>query len=119
MKTVRTAIVLASLATLTACSPRGDQLRGEPIECAFGPAGKMAMNCTLEQIGKGATAQLVVHHPDGGFRRFVLTPDGKGLIPADGAGTATSAIAKGTMDVTIEQDHYRIPATMLKPADDR
>ena len=119
MNEVRTAIVLAAFTTLAACSPRGDELRGEPIECAIGPAGKLEKSCTIGHIGKGASAQLVVHHPDDGFRRFVLTPDGKGLMPADGAGTATSTITKGTIDVTIEQDRYRIPAAMVKAADDR
>ncbi len=73
----------------------------------------------MERLGSGKAAQLVVHHPDGGFRRLLVAPDGKALVPADGADEATSVVAKGVIELTIEQDHYRIPLSLLEPDNDR
>ena len=112
-------LVVLSLAVLAPCSSGGDEVRGEPIECAIGLATKMTMDCRLEKVRKGKFISYVVRHPDGGFRRLVFAPGGKALVPADGADEATSVVTKGAIEVTIEQDHYRIPLSLLEPANDR
>jgi hypothetical protein len=96
----------------TACSSGGDEMRGEPIACTI--AAVTGQTCKLERIGD----DFVVHHPDGGFRRFALAPDGKGIVPADGADAATSKVAEGTVDVAVGQDRYRIPQSLLEPTDE-
>lgn len=73
----------------------------------------------VERVGTGKAAQLVVHHPDGGFRRLVVGTDGEGFMSADGADAATSTSAQGAIEVTIGQDRYRIPSSLQEPADDR
>jgi hypothetical protein len=113
MTTVRAAALLTAVAVLAACSSRGE-IPGEPIACTIGGAGEFAQECKLERIGD----DFVVHHPDGGFRRFALAPDGKGIVPADGADAATSKVAEGTVDVAVGQDRYRIPQSLLEPTDE-
>lgn len=76
---------------------------GDRIDCAVGGA-EFASACTIER-GAGT---LIVHHPDGGFRR--LSVDGQGAVSAaDGAEIATSSKRKdGRIEVQVGQDHYVI-----------
>lgn len=112
-------LVVLSLAVLAACSSGRDEVRGEPIECAIGTAEKMTLECRLEKVRRGENLSYVVHHPDGGFRRLVIAPGGKGLVTADGADEATSVVTKGASELTNEQVYYRILLSLLEPANDR
>ena len=92
---------------LTACgqAPRGEPPPGDRIACALDGAAEFAETCTLERSGP----QLVVHRPDGGFRRLVI--EGQGVQPLDGADVATTTpLADGGLEVAIAGDRYRIPA---------
>jgi hypothetical protein len=111
----RRGLVAFALVALAACSS-GGEVRGEPFACNI--AGVTGQTCKLERSHAGNSVQFVVHHPDGGFRRFVLAPDGKGIVPADGADAATSKVAEGTVDVAVGQDRYRIPQSLLEPTDE-
>lgn len=52
--------------------------------------------------------ELVVHRPDGGFRRFELGKAGS-VAALDGAdGVTVSALADGVTELTIGGDHYRV-----------
>jgi hypothetical protein len=54
---------------------------------------------------------LVIRHPDGGFRRFNILTDGRGLEPADGFDeTRISLLNDGMIEVSSGDDKYRLPA---------
>ena len=109
---------LVALVALAGCgqAPQGEPPPGETIACALDGAAEFADTCTLERSGP----QLVVHRPDGGFRRFMV--EGKGVQPLDGADAATIApldgadaatatpLASGGLEIAIAGDRYRIPA---------
>jgi len=104
---------------LASCSgPAGTPLpKGDPLACAVGGAKAFAQECTVERQREGDTLFLTVRHPDGGFRRFEVLKDGKGLAPADGMKPATVAFANDVLTVTVDADRYRFPATAMKHAD--
>ena len=54
------------------------------VECALAGTDSFERICTTEQIASEAGNILVIRHPDGGFRRFDILTDGRGLAPADG-----------------------------------
>ena len=79
------------------------------IDCALAGAAPFTPTCRVEQAGQ----VLVVHHPDGGFRRLQKVSDGRGVIAADGIEPAHVAwIPDGRLEVVVGQDRYRFPATM-------
>jgi hypothetical protein len=80
------------------------------IECALAGGGEFVRNCAVEQVRSGGELVLVVRHPDGGFRRFDVLTDGKGLAAADGAQTAQVTLREGGIEVTVGDDRYRFPA---------
>ena len=95
---------LALAVGLAACgqAPRGEPPSGERIACAVDGAAEFAAVCTLERRSGG----LVIHRPDGGFRRLDAA-----LQPIDGADAATvTALAGGGSEVAVAGDRYRVPA---------
>ena len=88
----------------------------ETIACAVGGAAEMADVCTVERIKAGGALQLVVHHPDGAFRRFDVLSDGTGLAPADGAQEPVRNARNGILEIAIGGDRYRFPATIAGDA---
>ncbi|WP_408591486.1 hypothetical protein [Novosphingobium sp.] len=83
------------------------------IDCALGESHPFLGECRVEVAGR----VLVVHHPDGGFRRFQRVDDGRGVIVADGAEPAKVRwISGGILEVAVGQDRYRFPAT-VRPDD--
>jgi hypothetical protein len=79
------------------------------IDCALAGASAFAGQCRVEQAG----GVLVVHHPDGGFRRLRKVDDGRGVVSADGMEEAHVAwIPDGRLEVAVGSDRYRFPATM-------
>ncbi|MGN6278223.1 MAG: hypothetical protein ACTHM8_05825 [Sphingomonas sp.] len=83
------------------------------IDCAPNGASDFKRACTLDRISGDDGLALVVHNPDGGFHRLLVTKDGRGVIAADGAETATVTITgPGAIEVAIGGDRYRLPATI-------
>ncbi len=81
------------------------------VECALAGSAVFERNCTTEQIAGSAGKILVIRHPDGGFRRFDILTDGRGLAPADGFDeTKISLLSDGMIEVTSGDDKYRLPA---------
>jgi hypothetical protein len=82
------------------------------IECAL--AGKTAFDrvCTTERVSGPEAQLLVIRHPDGGFRRFKILTDGRGLAPADGIDPdfKLSVMPGGMIEVRSADDIYRLPA---------
>ena len=81
------------------------------IECALAGSAAFERTCTTEQIAATDGKILVIRHPDGGFRRFNILTDGRGLAPADGFDeTKISLIDGGMIEVSSGDDKYRLPA---------
>ena len=84
----------------------------ELIECAIGGAQGFEKTCVVEQAEDEGATILIVRHPDGGFRRFAVLTDGRGLAVADGAVEAQTELVDGRLDVSVGSDRYRFPATV-------
>jgi hypothetical protein len=70
--------------------------------------------CTLERV-TGSDA-LVLHHPDGGFRRVSRDPATNALTALDGAEPLVPQPRNGdAVAFTIGADRYRVPLALLKP----
>ena len=116
---MRAGLVLAGCAALSACSqqggPAGENAQAATmIPCALGGASSLTEACAVERVAAGDEVQLIVRHPDGGFRRFTLSDDGASLSSADGAEPARVQTSNTTFDIAVEQDRYRIPANIVK-----
>ena len=93
----------AGLLLLAGCAQSPAEPKAETIACAIDGAADFADVCTVERKG----TQVVVHHPDGGFRQLEITSNGA-ITALDGADAAQSiAIANGLVEAQIEGDRYR------------
>jgi hypothetical protein len=82
------------------------------IFCARGETA-LARTCTVERERRDEGLVLTLRQPDGGFRRLLVTGDGRGVIAADGAEPARVRIVGADMiDVALGDHHYRLPATV-------
>jgi hypothetical protein len=85
----------------------------ELVECA--PVGQTAFErkCAIERMQEPAGLTLTIRHPDGAFRRLLVTGDGRGVVAADGAEPATVSVVGGNViEVSVAGDRYRLPATV-------
>ena len=83
------------------------------IDCRIGGSTQFERFCTLEIGSSDAGRTLLVRKPDGGFRRFLVTTDGRGVVAADGAEPAqVTIIADDRIEVAIGGDAFRLPATV-------
>jgi hypothetical protein len=81
------------------------------VECALAGSSAFERSCTTEQIAGSGGKLLVIRHPDGGFRRFDILTDGRGLAPADGFDETKITLMEGGMiEVSSGDDKYRLPA---------
>ena len=81
------------------------------VECALAGSNIFERTCTTERIANADGQMLVIRHADGGFRRFRILTDGRGLAPADGFDeTKIALIENGMIEVTSGDDKYRLPA---------
>jgi hypothetical protein len=56
---------------------------------------------------------MIFRHPDGGFRRFLVVSDGRGLVAADGADDAIITILDDKIiEIDVDGDRYQMPATV-------
>lgn len=87
------------------------------IECAIDGASDFARDCFTERLsGEGGTT-MILRHPDGGFRRFNVLTDGRGLEAADGFDQAKISIVEGgKILVTVGPDKYLLPAQIKADA---
>jgi hypothetical protein len=90
----------------------GDQAaRDGKIECALAGSDNFERICTTEQIAAPDGKILFIRHADGGFRRFNILTDGRGLSPADGFDETRIRLLDANMiELTSGDDKYRLPA---------
>lgn len=126
MQIFKPALLLIGLSLAAGCgeAPEGSGA-GDPgvlsagadesrIECAIG-GEDWARVCPIERMQGLDGLTLTVRHPDGGFRRLLVTKDGRGVVPADGAETGSlRVIGADRIEVTVAGDRYRLPATVRR-----
>lgn len=101
---------------LAACDAGPSSIVGGPekgddghVACLIDGQSVWTRECRYDQVGD----LLTLRHPDGGFRRFRIVGDGRGLESADGAeGARIKIVDDGLIEVTVGADRYRLPATM-------
>lgn len=82
---------------------------GGVADCAIGTAADWSRSCPVER----SRDLVTLRHPEGGFRRFHVVKDGRGLVAADGAEQATvTVLGKDQIELSVGEDRYRLPATM-------
>ena len=89
------------------------------IECAPPGADTFSYSCAIDMVQSQDGLFLTIRHPDGGFRRLLVTRDGRGVVAADGAEqTQVTTLAPDLIEVAIGGARYRLPATVRqsKPA---
>ncbi len=106
---------LAILLLLAACSSGkggdSDISDGEPLACRIPGSSGFKDICTVDKMNTPDGMVLTARMPDGGFRRFLIVKDGRGVIAADGAEPVTvEAIGPNSIDVTADDITYRLPA---------
>jgi len=83
------------------------------VNCATNGLDAFARACAIDRTEGDKGLVLTIHHPDGHFRRLLVTKDGRGVIAADGAEEAkVSVIGSGEIEVALAGDRYRLPATV-------
>ncbi len=81
------------------------------VECALAGSTNFERTCSTEQITANGATMLVIRHPDGGFRRFNVLTDGRGLAAADGFDETRINLREGSMiELSSGDDKYRLPA---------
>jgi hypothetical protein len=92
-----------------AAAPKG----AEPIPCAVGGAADFTPVCVVDRAQSPDGLTLTVRNPDGGFRRLLVTTDGRGVVAADGVEqAAVTPLGADRIEVAIGGDRYRLPATV-------
>ena len=85
------------------------------IECRIGNARQFERFCLVSFGESEAGRTITLRKPDGGFRRLLVTRDGRGVVAADGAEPASvSIIGDQRIEVTIGVDSFRLPATIAR-----
>ena len=104
---------------LAACSaeeqaapPPAEMPGAELVDCALGGRDVFVKECAVERIEEDGGIFYTVRHPDGGFRRFHVVSDGRGLETADGADDAVITVSGNSIDVLVGEDRYLFPATV-------
>jgi hypothetical protein len=120
---MRALLSLAAIAVLVGCSSGKNEAPaiaegGERISCALGGAQAYSETCAVDRSDVDGKLTLVVRHPDGAFRRFAVVTDGRGLVVADGAEQAKTAVEGDKLAVSVAGDRYLFPAKIKSSAAD-
>jgi hypothetical protein len=107
------AVGLALMLAACSDSEAAPEAEGDTVACAVGGAAELAEDCVIEKVRAEGATNLIIHHPDGGFRRFIVLPGETGLIAADGADAATVVEQDGAFAVTVGQDRYVVPQALI------
>jgi hypothetical protein len=81
------------------------------IECALEGAKLFDRTCTVQEMSGNDGNVLVVGRGDVGYRRLLITTDGRGLVSADGSVPAkVTIVGDKLIEVAVGADRYRLPA---------
>lgn len=107
---VLVALLLSACGSGGAVQPQAEE-GAKPIDCALGEGSDFGAYCFVENGEVEGQEVLTIRHPDGGFRRFTVNPDGSGLSVADGADAARNALIEdgARLEVVVGADRYRLP----------
>lgn len=98
--------------SLTACeATQSPEPEGETLDCAIGGASDFDSVCTLEWVGEVGGQEFLIHHPDGGFRRFGVSEDGSAVTIKDGAEELemVEPAPTGFWQFSVSGDRYLMP----------
>ena len=123
---MRTLLALVAMLGLAACGDPGRATQealdasadaDDRIPCAVEGESDFEDVCTVERTAGEEGLILTLRHPSGGFRRLLVTEDGRGVVAADGADPAVvSVIGDERIEVMVAGDQYRLPATIKADA---
>lgn len=98
---------------LGGASARAEAAENGIAYCALAGADEFAPDCRIDRVRGRDGLVLTLRHPDGGFRRVLVTGDGRGVIAADGAEPAiVTPVSDREIEIAIAADRYRLPATV-------
>lgn len=98
---------------LSACGGPPEAKPDDLIECALDGAAKFERVCRVERASNDSGLLLTIRSPGGGFRRLLVTGDGRGVVAADGAEAATVIpLGANLIEVAVGGDRYLLPATV-------
>lgn len=101
-----------ALVCVAGCNSGEEAPTGDQIACAVDGASEYANVCYSERWQADGNMLLVIRHPDGGFRRFEILPEGRGIAVADGMEDARIELKGDVIEASVGDDRYRIP---IKP----
>ena len=110
---LRISSAFVALGLLAGCGAESPPPPGVEVDCAIGAGAALSAVCKLERAGD----EIILHHPDGGFRRLSRDPSTGALAARDGAEPlVTEAGDQGVARFSIGADQYRIPLDLLDRA---
>ncbi len=88
-------------------------LVGNKIECALNGADVFSQSCATERVVTEDGTILMIRHMDGGFKRFRILTDGRGLEAAEGFNDIyIDIIDENTILITSGNDKYKLKAQL-------
>ncbi|HYI47659.1 MAG TPA: hypothetical protein VEX35_04265 [Allosphingosinicella sp.] len=83
------------------------------LECRVAGAAAFERVCSVTGADSPRGRVLTIRKADGGFRRLLVTRDGRGVAAADGAErAAVTILGDNRIEVEIGGDRFRLPATV-------
>ncbi len=100
---------------LTSCGAEAGAPEGTNIDCAIGAGADYSTVCTIERVSDEEGDVLLLHHPDGGFRRLTYKVQTGELSTVDGADLLEDrSLEPGkAREFAIGEDRYLVPIELL------
>ena len=108
---LRISSITIAATLLASCAQEAEKPKGEKIACKLESNQELDEVCTLEVARRDGEAIMVVHHPDGSFRRLDADRETEALETMDGADQLKPG-DKGfdeTREYEVDGDRYLIP----------
>lgn len=123
LRTSSALILLAAATGLAGCGGEGGSTpspnasasaspSGAVMTCAIGAGAALSSGCFVERVAN--SNEIILYHPDGGFRRLTRDPASGTLATRDGAEPLVLETSpQDVVQFTIGPDRYRIPLALL------
>ena len=101
---------------LSACGSGGGDPSPVPQEqrmaigCALAGSQAFEDKCSLAREDRADGILLTLSGPEGGFRRLIVSPDGREVRAADGALQPSTTRRGDRMEIALGDDRYLLPA---------